>query len=298
MAAIRSVAQCDVASTLVQDVTQLGTGLALFAKEVAYTLEALDPSRPFSGAFAAPLLAVAVSVLDRVECACALDRGVLYAPARAVLTHPAMPDTVGAHVTLLLSLVSVPLQAAERMGWTISAGKWADVTRVNTAPVFDSAANLLENGAQVVDAGLAALLEAFQEVVVPHGPWFEWPPVARVAAQYLSFLVEVVRIAVNALASVVHMATDEIRLSSDPNKAPQLFDIYGDVFDGTVAHTYLDAALNGTVEDVLGASYGRWLPALRVAGNLTRGAVGAAWCGYDMVVAVVSRWIRGDIHCN
>ena len=59
-------AQCEVGTTLLQDVTQLGNGLTLFASEAARELGPLDPSRPFNGSFAAPLLAVAVSGLDRL----------------------------------------------------------------------------------------------------------------------------------------------------------------------------------------------------------------------------------------
>ena len=64
----------------------MGTGLELFVTECANTIKGLNASRPFDGTFSTHFMNVAVSVIDRVECACAIDRGLIAAPAKVMLS--------------------------------------------------------------------------------------------------------------------------------------------------------------------------------------------------------------------
>lgn len=85
IAAVKTVATCDGGRPFFHDVAEMGTGLELFVTECAATISSLNASRPFNGTFSASFLNVAVSVIDRVECACAIDRGLISTPVRVML---------------------------------------------------------------------------------------------------------------------------------------------------------------------------------------------------------------------
>ena len=108
-----------------------------------------------------------------------------------------------------------------------------------------------------------------------------------VVSELMQFYWEVVRIVVNVALSALHLVVDESNAWGNDKLLQKLYPTYGPLMDGTRAHAYLDLALNTTVEDVLGNIYGTWLPGLRVAGNVTRAALGAAWVGYDVLVGIV-----------
>lgn len=86
IAAVRTVAKCDGGRAFYHDVAEMGTGLELLVTECAATISSLNASRPFNGSFSGNFLNVAVSVIDRVECACSVDRGLLAAPLRTALS--------------------------------------------------------------------------------------------------------------------------------------------------------------------------------------------------------------------
>ena len=292
MAAIRTVTECTQTARVAADVASVGAGLTGFLGEAIHTLGGLNASRPFNGSFSSHFFDVGVSILDTIECSCAIDRGILYAPARALLSAPELPELVGDALTLGISLATVPLEAAETFGWAMAKGGakgfWAPKnTRFNLDPIWDALVRLVMHAGLVADTTVRAFLEGLQQVLNPSQGWFVWPPVFRVAAQYAQFIVEVLRIGGNMVTSLLQLVVDEANAGDDPTKQAVLWDNYGPYFDGTRAHAYLDAAMNSTVEDVLVDVYGPWAATLRVAGNLTRAGVGAIWCGYDVAVGVV-----------
>ena len=169
---LRDVAVCTTEAGVFRDLQLMSSGLGDFVAEASAAMVALNASRPFNGSFSTKWLQVGVDVLDTIECSCAIDRGILYAPLRSVMTSPFAPALVGDSLSLAVSVVVVPISAAQRLGWTVKSGTWNYETGVYLDPVFDNLQRVTHDIGVLKDTAMRKFLEALQQVVSPERGWF------------------------------------------------------------------------------------------------------------------------------